>query len=141
MRLLQMQGCVGCHSLDGSPSAGPSFRGRFGSVVSVRNNGELAALRFDRDYLAESVRHPDAALAEGFAAGVMPTFALTDEQLDAIVAALQELRVPLDVLAPPARRPAVLSWPVASALGAALLAVVAAAAGWRRRRRPTQRER
>lgn len=104
VRLLQMQGCVSCHSLDGSPSAGPSFAGRYGSTVDVRVQAGseqaqpgarlVRTVRFDRDYLMRSVAQPDAEVAVGFAAGVMPAFALTREQLDAVEAALLSLRAP-----------------------------------------------
>jgi mono/diheme cytochrome c family protein len=91
MKLLQMQGCTGCHSLDGSISAGPTFAGRFGSPVSVLKDGALRQVVFDREYLRRSLLQPEAEVAAGFAPGVMPTFALTDEQFDAIAAALEQL--------------------------------------------------
>ncbi|MFT3922496.1 MAG: hypothetical protein QM778_08180 [Myxococcales bacterium] len=91
MRLLQMQGCVACHSLDGSPSAGPSFAGRFGTLVDVRVGGERRRVPFDRAYLARALSDPNAEIAAGFAPHVMPTFALTTEQTAAIATALSEL--------------------------------------------------
>jgi mono/diheme cytochrome c family protein len=94
IKLLKMQGCTGCHSLDGSVSAGPSFAGRFGSEVSVIRDGNPGRVRFDRAYLRASLEEPEAMLAVGFAPGVMPRFELTDEQLDAIADALAQLQSP-----------------------------------------------
>gem|GEM_PF-6945871 len=94
MRSLQMQGCVTCHSLDGSVSAGPSFAGRFGELVEVRSEGALRQVRFDRAYLERSLRAPNADVAAGFAPDVMPRFALTAEQTEAIATALASLRHP-----------------------------------------------
>jgi mono/diheme cytochrome c family protein len=107
VRLLQMQGCVSCRSLDGSPSAGPSLAGRFGTRTAVRvqlpsagaESGQPATtstseVLFDRAYLIRSLAQPNLELAAGFAPGVMPAFALTEEQVDAVVAALQSLNAP-----------------------------------------------
>ena len=90
-KLLDMQGCTACHSLDGSISAGPSFLGRFGQTSEVLVDGKLARVTFDASYVRRSVEEPAAAVTRGFAMGVMPRFTLDDEQLTAITAALAEL--------------------------------------------------
>jgi cytochrome c oxidase subunit 2 len=127
MKLLQMQGCTGCHSLDGRVSAGPTFAARFGSEVQVLRDGSLARVRFDRDYLERSLLRPETEVAAGFAPGVMPTFILTDEQLDAIAAALEQLAT-----APPAApEPAAAPWVWLAAL--ALSGLAGAILLWRRR--------
>jgi mono/diheme cytochrome c family protein len=103
LRVLQMQGCVACHSLDGAASAGPTLAGRWGTEVQVRDRarGSVHGVRFDRHYLVRSLEHPDEELALGFAPGVMPSFMLTAEQTDAVAAALQSL----ESQAAPARSP------------------------------------
>jgi uncharacterized membrane protein/mono/diheme cytochrome c family protein len=90
-KLLDMQGCTACHSLDGSVSAGPSFYGRFGKSVDVVVADRPRRLTFDEAYVRESVAEPGAAVTVGFAKGVMPQFTLTEEQLSAITAALAHL--------------------------------------------------
>lgn len=95
LKLLHMQGCTACHSLDGRSGVGPSLAGRWGGRASVieRPDGAPRVLRFDAAYLAHSLRAPDDALAEGYPAGIMPAYELSDEQRASIGAALAALPV------------------------------------------------
>jgi cytochrome c oxidase subunit 2 len=71
--LLQKHGCLGCHSLDGTPSVGPTFQGIGGRQVTVVTNGESRTLTTDRTYLEKSIIDPNADLVEGFPPA-MPTY-------------------------------------------------------------------
>jgi mono/diheme cytochrome c family protein len=128
-KVLQMQGCLACHSLDGSVSAGPSFLGRFGTEVEVQVHGERRRVRFDRDYLRSSLEQPEAAVALGFAPGVMPRFALTDEQLDAVAVSLDQLAQPHPAPSNAAAKP----WLMWSLAGLAALILAGGALALRRR--------
>lgn len=92
--LLDRLGCLGCHALDGRVGPGPSFADRYGGLTSVRTpgpDGALGAARpvpYDRAYLTRALLAPDAELADGYPAGVMPTYRLDAAQIDAIAAAL-----------------------------------------------------
>ncbi len=46
--LLTRYGCTGCHSLDGSPGVGPTFKGLFGRKVTVVTNGKEHIITADR---------------------------------------------------------------------------------------------
>jgi cytochrome c oxidase subunit 2 len=61
-------GCQGCHSLDGSPSSGPTFKGLFGSMVELTTGQSVKA---DDAYLLDSIVDPDKEIAAGFQPGVM----------------------------------------------------------------------
>jgi mono/diheme cytochrome c family protein len=61
-------GCQGCHSIDGSPSSGPTFKGLFGSMV-ILTNGK--AVKADEQYLLDSILDPDKAIVKGYQPGVM----------------------------------------------------------------------
>jgi cytochrome c oxidase subunit 2 len=90
--LLEEKGCLGCHSTDGSTKVGPTLKGLFGRQVTVEKGGETLSLTADAEYLLESIRHPKAAIVKGYPP-VMPDFAdLPEEELDAIVDFLKELR-------------------------------------------------
>lgn len=91
---LRDHGCVGCHSLDGAQSQGPTFRGLYGSTRAVHRDGERVAVEFDEAFLRRSVEEPDAEIADGFEPGFMPRFELSDTELDAVIAALAS--VPVD---------------------------------------------
>src|SRR5690606_30041048 len=90
-KLLDMQGCTACHSLDGTISAGPTFYKRFGKQVDVLVDDKPAQRHFDAAYVRESIEDPGKAVTVGFAKGVMPEFTLTDEQLTAMIAAIESL--------------------------------------------------
>jgi mono/diheme cytochrome c family protein len=61
-------GCQGCHSLDGSPSSGPTFKGLAGSKVRLTNGQTVTA---DDQFLLESIVDPDKTIVAGYQPGVM----------------------------------------------------------------------
>jgi cytochrome c2 len=61
-------GCNSCHSLDGTKSTGPTFKGLFGSTVTLTNGQTVKA---DEDYLLESILDPDKQIVTGYQPGVM----------------------------------------------------------------------
>jgi cytochrome c oxidase subunit 2 len=84
-KLLDKYGCLACHSLDGSRKAGPTFKGLFGSRVSVLVAGQLITVTADEAYLKESIIKPAAKVVEGFPP-IMPVVPdLKDEEIEALV--------------------------------------------------------
>ena len=61
-------GCQGCHSLDGSRSTGPTFKGLYGSKVQLTNGKTVTA---DEKYLLDSILDPDLDIVKGYQPGVM----------------------------------------------------------------------
>lgn len=76
------QGCIGCHSLDGSPSVGPTWKGLFGKTEKLDDGSTVVV---DEDYLKESIVDPNARIVQGYQ-GIMPPYELTDEELKALIA-------------------------------------------------------
>lgn len=68
MGLYASLGCQGCHSLDGSPSSGPTFKGLFGSTGKLADGTTVMA---NEQYLLESILDPDKQIAAGYQPGVM----------------------------------------------------------------------
>lgn len=60
--------CSGCHSLNGSPGAGPSFKGLAGGTTTLATGQTLTA---DDAYLERSITNPDAQVVKGYHAGIM----------------------------------------------------------------------
>lgn len=89
--LMEKHGCLGCHSLDGPPRIGPSFRGIWGKSVTIISNGTERTITVDEPYLLRSILKPNDDLVKGFAP-VMPPFSLTDEELRQMVKYLKELQ-------------------------------------------------
>lgn len=80
-------GCTSCHSVDGSRSEGPTWEGLWGSEVTLTDGSTVVA---DEAYVRRAIVDPAAQVRQGFAAS-MPTLEVTDEQLDALVAAIRAL--------------------------------------------------
>jgi nitric oxide reductase subunit C len=83
-------GCGTCHSLEeGVVLVGPSLAG-IGTRAATTVEGQSAA-----EYIETSIVNPDAYLAEGFAAGTMPSVwadELSDEQIKCLVSYLETLK-------------------------------------------------
>lgn len=82
-------GCAACHSLTGAPGTGPTFAGMFGKP---RQLADGSTVTFDENYIRESILTPNAKLAAGFAANVMPAnFAqsLNEQKIDWLIALIK----------------------------------------------------
>ena len=80
--LAQSKGCVACHTVDGRPGVGPTWKGLFGKTETF-TDGSTA--RVDEEFLRNFIRNPSARNVKGFAP-VMPKIDLTRDELDALVA-------------------------------------------------------
>ena len=91
MSLAARNGCAACHSAEGTPTVGPTWKGLAGSEKTFDDGSTVVV---DEEYLRRSILDPDAQIVEGFVAGVMPqTFAdnLSETDLDAILAYIDSL--------------------------------------------------
>ena len=88
--LLEKHGCFGCHSLDGTPKVGPTFKGIWGRPVTVLTGGKERTATVDEAYLRKSIMEPNAEVVKGFPA-VMPSFAgvLKESDITAIIGFLR----------------------------------------------------
>lgn len=67
-QLYTSDGCSACHSLTGTPGAGPSFKGLAGSSVTLTTGQTVTA---DDAYLEQSIANPDAQVVKGYHSGIM----------------------------------------------------------------------
>ncbi|MCX6060055.1 MAG: cytochrome c oxidase subunit II [Chloroflexi bacterium] len=81
-------GCIGCHSVDGTKMTGPTWFGLFGTKVNLTDGSTVTA---DDAYVTESILDPKAKLVTGFPP-VMPPFKLTDIEIANIIAYLKTLK-------------------------------------------------
>jgi len=88
----EAKGCFSCHSVDGSQSVAPTWKGLFGSKVQLTNGETVVA---DISYIRESMLEPTAKTVEGYPKGLMETVikpnSLTDEEVSALIAYIQSL--------------------------------------------------
>ncbi|WP_243310020.1 cytochrome c oxidase subunit II [Fundidesulfovibrio agrisoli] len=72
--LLERYGCLGCHTLDGSESVGPTLKGIAGTkVVLVTPKGVESTVTVDAAYLKEAIAGKKEATMKGFDP-LMPSF-------------------------------------------------------------------
>jgi cytochrome c oxidase subunit 2 len=91
-KLAQEKGCVGCHSLDGSPGVGPSFKGIMGRSETVLTKGAERSITVDEAYLRLSILEPNADVVKGFPP-IMPAFGdLSKDELTALVEYLKGVK-------------------------------------------------
>lgn len=88
--LAQSKGCVACHSVDGSPRVGPTWKGLHGKTETMKDG---STAQVDELYLRSFIRNPQARGVKGFAP-VMPRIELSDDELAALVAYIQSLAGP-----------------------------------------------
>ena len=81
--------CSGCHGRNGEGGDGPKWVGLFGTTVQLQDGSTVVA---DREYLAESIREPNAKLVTGY--GHMAYEAVSETDIEAIVQYIVELTPP-----------------------------------------------
>jgi len=86
--LAVIKGCSACHAVDATPKIGPSWVGLYGSQVELADGNFVTA---DESYLIESINEPNAKIVKGYSKGAMPQIALTEEELNAIVAYIKNV--------------------------------------------------
>jgi len=91
LQLLQDKGCLGCHTTDGTNKIGPTLKGVFGRKETVITDGNEHEIIVDEAFLRKAVLQPGDDLVKGYPK-IMPKMPLTPEELDAIIAALKELK-------------------------------------------------
>jgi len=87
----QQFGCQACHSIDGSPLVGPTWKGVYGHTVTLSDGTTVTV---DDAYLTESIRDPGAKLVQGFA-DIMPhdiAQNMTDEQVQDVIEFIKTLK-------------------------------------------------
>ena len=93
-QLVQSNGCVACHSIDGSKIIGPSFKGVYGHEVEVITNDKERKIIADDDYIKTSIYEPNADVVKGYTKGMMVSYKeqLSDEDVGEIIEYLKTLK-------------------------------------------------
>jgi cytochrome c2 len=97
-RVAQAFSCIACHATekDAVIKSGPTWKGLFGSQHTVYVGGKVTRVTADENYLRESIREPNAKLAENFEKGefAMPSFAgvLTQAEIESLILYIKSLR-------------------------------------------------
>lgn len=83
------QGCISCHTADGSKSTGPTWKGLAGSEVELEDGTTVVA---DDAYLTQSILAPRTVVVDGYA-NIMPVYEgeVSPAELADLLAYLQDL--------------------------------------------------
>ncbi len=85
-------GCATCHSSDGSPKIGPTWKGLYGTEERLTGG---VRVKVNEAYLYESIADPNAKIVKGFAPGFMPQdfgHKLSGSDIRAIIDYIKTLR-------------------------------------------------
>ena len=88
--LAEGQGCLQCHTVDGRPGSGPTWKGLAGSTRPLASGEEVLA---DDTYLFNSIVDPASQVVDGYQA-IMPTFyrdQLDEQQITDLVEYIKSL--------------------------------------------------
>ena len=91
--VIKMNGCVACHSTDGTKLVGNSFKGIWAERRNVIVDGETKEAIVGADYIRKSLYEPNAEVVEGFPQGMMPSYEgmISDEELTQIIEYIKSL--------------------------------------------------
>ncbi len=90
-QVAQQYGCIGCHSVDGSATVGPTWKGLFGKTETLEDGRTVTV---DEEYLRRSILEPGAEIVKGYP-NVMPNTykdQLSEEELEALIAYIKSLK-------------------------------------------------
>lgn len=94
LTILKENGCLACHSLDGSKLLGPSLRGYWGKerIVTVKGEGEKSVIS-DKEYTMNAIYNPNGEIVKGFSKGLMQSYdeIITEDHVDLIIEYLKTL--------------------------------------------------
>ncbi|WP_442781664.1 c-type cytochrome [Collimonas fungivorans] len=88
--LAESKACVACHTVDGSPRVGPTWKGLFGKTETMENG---STAKVDETYLKDFIRNPQARVVKGFAP-MMPKIDMSDAELEALAAYIKSYGAP-----------------------------------------------
>jgi cytochrome c oxidase subunit 2 len=89
-QLYVAKACITCHSIDGMPNTGPTWKNVYGTNRQMKDG---SSSDIDENYIRESILNPMTKVAFGFQPA-MPTYQgiLKDRQIDALVAYIKSLQ-------------------------------------------------
>jgi cytochrome c oxidase subunit 2 len=87
LTIIEKNGCLACHSVDGSKLVGPSFKGLYGSTVDVATSGKTHKITADDVYIRTSIVEPDKDIVSGFQGGLMQSYknVITDKDIQLVI--------------------------------------------------------
>jgi len=88
LALATANACSACHSIDGTKSVGPTWKGLYGKEETLQGG---ATVTVDDDYIRESVQDPNAKIVKDFSPAMPPFSKLRDEEISQIIEYIKTL--------------------------------------------------
>jgi cytochrome c oxidase subunit 2 len=93
LAIMKFQGCMACHSSDGSKIVGPTYLNLFGRQEVVSRNGADVTITVDDEYIKRSIYDPNAEIVKGYPKGLMQSYKgkISDADIAKIIDYLKSL--------------------------------------------------
>jgi cytochrome c oxidase subunit 2 len=93
LAIMKFQGCLACHSSDGSKIVGPTYLNLFGRQQVVLRNGVETTITVDEAYIKNAVLDPNSEIVKGYPKGLMQNYKgkLSDADIAKIIEYLKSL--------------------------------------------------
>jgi len=93
-KVLEKNGCIACHSVNGNKMVGPTFKGLYGSTVEVSTDGTVHKVIADSAYIRSSILEPNKDIVIGYNKGLMKSYnhIITDKDIQNVNEYLKTLK-------------------------------------------------
>jgi cytochrome c oxidase subunit II len=93
LAIMKTQGCIACHSSDGTRIVGPTYLNLFGSKQVVIRNGAEVTVTVDDAYIKHKIMDPGFEVVKGYPRGIMQSYKgkVSDDDISKIVEYLKSL--------------------------------------------------
>jgi len=83
--IAENEGCLGCHSTDGSEIVGPSFKNMLGRKLTAIKDGKKVDLVANTQYIINSIKSPQEYLVDGYDDSMPPYDHLGDDEIKSLM--------------------------------------------------------
>jgi len=93
LSIMVTQGCIACHSSDGTRIIGPSYLNLYGEQQVVIRDGKEVTVTVDEEYIKRAIYDPNTEIAKGYPKDLMQSYKTTisDEDVVKIIEYLKSL--------------------------------------------------
>ena len=88
-KVLDANLCLACHSIDGQPGIGPTFKGLYGRTEKLKDGSSVA---LNDAFIREKILHPEAKTVAGAFEQEMPKTDLTEEEIEEVIEYIQTIK-------------------------------------------------
>lgn len=91
--VIKANGCVACHSSDGTKLVAGSFKGIWGKTHIVETDGKQREIVVDAEYIKKAIWEPNADILQGYKGGLMPSYKgqIKEAEMDQIIEYIKSL--------------------------------------------------